>query len=51
MRYRSDVTPECEIVADGRTFDIKRAVELRYWLGAPMGRRQMLAVLATARAE
>lgn len=51
MRWRDDITPEYRIRADGRNYDVKRAVELRFWQGLALGRRHMLAVLATARAE
>jgi SPP1 family predicted phage head-tail adaptor len=51
MRWREDITPEYRIRADGRNYDVKRAVELRFWQGVALGRRQMLAVLATTRAE
>lgn len=51
MRWRDDLTPEHRLEVDGRYFDVKRAVELRFWRGSPMGRRQVLAVLAQTRAE
>lgn len=51
MRWREDLTPEQRLEVDGRYYDVKRAVELRFWRGSPMGRRQMLAVLDSTRAE
>ena len=51
MRYRSDLTPEYRLQFDGRAYDVKAATELRSWLGVMVGRRRLLGVFATTRAE